>query len=263
MCLCCVWTDGAGCSPVFWNLLGIHSTSFDFLGHWGNGIWALLQRGQQYLCWAVWARFPAAIKEGDPFSSAEIWWFLPVEELARRLSHEFGRFSWFGAFMVYLARNQKKYLLFFPYRLQQIMLVFSKNQWTTKSPLEACCWNTSRCYKYIETSACMLVLLFSIHLISGIPWLFTISFLLNRIHLLALGTLLCLFLREWMRYIFSQLLSVAFDWVIVFCPVFISLSSSFSLTIFCKQEKKQTREGNSKSVFDTCSSLKMRWVCNG
>lgn len=155
MCLCCVWTDEAGCSPVFWNLLGIHSTRFDFLGHWGNGIWALLQRGQQYLCWAVWARFPAAIEEGDPFSSAEIWWFLPVEELAWRLSHEFERFSWFGAFMVYLARNQKKYLLFFPYILQQIMLVFSKNQWTTKSPLEACCWNTRRCYKYIKRDFCL------------------------------------------------------------------------------------------------------------
>lgn len=77
----------------------------------------------------MWARFPAAIKVDDPFSSAEIWQFLPVEELVYRLKHEFGRVFLVWSFLGLLIKKAEKVSAIFS--LQKIMLVFSKNQWAT------------------------------------------------------------------------------------------------------------------------------------
>lgn len=105
----------------------------------------------------------------------------------------------------------------------------------------------------------MLILFFSTHLILDIPWLLTICFLLNQIRLLALGTLFCLFFGEKMQYIFSQLLLVAFDWVIGFLALFLFLFPllyQYFVNNNRKPTQKTTREGNNKPVLILAAAWK-------
>lgn len=160
--------------PIFWNFLGICSTEFDSQDHCFKTLmsWTSLQRGQQ--CFAqlcdLQARVPTAIKVDDPFSSAPIWQFLPVEVLVCRLSHEFGSFLGLELSQFAYQESRKNVFYFFPYRLQaNYASVFKEStgnlnqHWMPAAGPPADTVRTQR-----ETSVYILILLFSTHLILDI-----------------------------------------------------------------------------------------------